>query len=259
MKKYLFTCAITFIAPSAFATLGSGLYLSAGVGGGWLNYDKLEYFHLDYPNVRFNNGDLVIRDKVVEDNFNDSAEYAEQNKGVVAGRAAIGYLWDVFEGEPTHIGGSIYTINATLGLEFGYRIFDKINSEHSETEQDSNFSEIPPFDVVETATSKTFNQAFDLMAVARLPFTENNKFALLLKGGVAYNIYEVESNLTITADLSEEPVPGYNRDLNFDTEKYDEFLPVLGAGLEYMFYTHFGISAEYSAIMDLAIMRTVNY
>lgn len=247
MKKYLYACLITCVTPSAFAAWGTGFYATIGIGGGWLDVNEIQDFALDYPNVRFDNPDLSIRDSKVIENYNDTAVYDLVGNTVLAGRASLGYLWDIFDGEPTKIGESIYTINATFGLEFGYRLFDKVSDSHTEQETDDTFA-IPDFQVFETATSDTYNQAFDLQAVARLPFDEDRKFALLLKGGIAYNMNRTDTDLVIEADLEEEPQDGYNRDLSFDSITNDEWLPVATVGLEYMLYAHLGFSAEYSAI-----------
>lgn len=246
MKKYIVTSVLACLAPNAFAGLGSGLYFSVGGGGGWLSYDQLDSFDLGYPDIAFDTSDPIIRKDRATANFYDTAQYSEQEETVIAGRAAIGYLWDIFEGEPTKIGNSIYTINATFGLEVGYRIFDTIDNNHTEVETDSNYS--VPFDVYETFSSEVKNQAVDLSAVARLPFTQDNKFALLLKGGVAYNNYKIE-NMTLVIDAQIDPAPpNYDMTIDLGSETYDEFLPVASAGLEYMLYSHFGVSAEYSAI-----------
>ncbi|HLF67314.1 MAG TPA: hypothetical protein VI522_06810, partial [Gammaproteobacteria bacterium] len=203
--------------------------------------------------------DSDVVDEDVIDNFENTSVYGTTSDTVIAGRAAIGYLWNIFDGEPTKFANAIYTVNATLGLEFGYRLFDNADASNTITEID-NINVPPvvplpappqpfPYEVFETATVETKNEAFDILAVLRLPFTEDNKFALLLKGGVAYNMYSFETTqLSIEANL-EVPQEDYNRVIELSQKQdHNEFLPALGAGLEYMFYANFGISAEYNAI-----------
>lgn len=268
MNKYISACMFGLCAtPAAFANLGSGFYITLGIGGGFVDYQELQSFDLDYVNLY---NDVVVEDELNEavlTNFNESAQYSDASKGVLAGRAAVGYMWDVFDGESTKIAGAIYTINATLGLELGYRLFDNVDTSAETIEKDfthngqggSTPSEgcfvgaTPCFYVYETATDKIENQAADLSAVLRLPFTEDNKLALLLKGGVAYNMYKVKTSIVIEADTPNPPPPPDTPGLPYDrtvteTQNHDEFLPVVGAALEYMFYENVGISAEYSAI-----------
>lgn len=269
MNKHLIACSLLCFTPGVFAAWGSGLYLTIGGGGAQVDAKEATSFDLDYPNVYVDNLNPNIADQVVLDNLDNTVQYQVNSETVAGGRAAIGYLWNFFEGEPTKMLGAIYTVNATLGLEFGYRLFDKINSDHTEIELDTKTVPQPPdpqlppggpctdfppgqqpahcFEVDETLSVETTNQAFDLLAVARLPFTEDNRFALLLKGGVAYNMNEIKETLTIEADL-ETPPSDYDKNLDFTAETNDEFLPVWAVGLEYMFYSHFGISVEYNAI-----------
>lgn len=245
MNKTLTTCFIMLCSPSVFAAVGSGFYFSAGAGAGWENANQLETFNIDYNTLYAN---IHVDDELndaVRKNFNDSAVYNDNTESVLAGRAAIGYLWDIFDGEPTKIGGAIYTVNATLGLELGYRYFDQ-----AETNEVTVIEEGSNFDTFETVNQKYENQAIDLSAVLRLPFTEDSKFALLLKGGVAYNFYEVKTTINIEADTTPPPTtePPYNRTVH-DNDRHNEFLPVFAGALEYMFFDNFGMSVEYNAIV----------
>ncbi len=274
MNKYISSCLLSLCAtPTAFAALGSGFYITLGIGGADVDYQNLESFDLDYVPLY---NDIVVNDELNEavlSNFNESAQYSDASKGVLGGRAALGYLWDIFEGEPTQIGDAIFQFNATFGLEIGYRLFETIENTLEEIEKDGTHDTgsggtSPPsegcfingstdpncFFVYETATDKFKTQAVDISAVLRLPFTDDNRLALLLKGGIAYNMRTVDTSIQIEADTSNPPD---DFDISYDrtvTESIDhnEFLPVYGAALEYMFYEHFGISAEYSAITGSA-------
>ncbi len=256
MKKYLPNCLILCLLPSsALASLGSGFYLSAGVGGGWLDAATVTDFTLDYPFVYATVPDPDELSEDIIDNFENTATYGSSSANVIAGRAAIGYLWPIFDGEPQKFANAIYTVNATLGLEFGYRLFETVNKSTTIVEMDSinvppGGPSLLPYEVFETAAVKTRNSAFDVLAVARFPFTEDNALALLLKGGVAYNIYKQEvTKLTIEANL-EVPIEDYNRTIDLaQKQDFDEFLPSVGAGLEYMFYSHVGVSVEYNALL----------
>ncbi|MGA2654714.1 MAG: outer membrane beta-barrel protein [Gammaproteobacteria bacterium] len=258
MNKYLSTCVLICVAPSAFAKPGSGFYATIGVGGGFVDFQQITSFDIDYEHtINESNPSEAINEA-----FFNTVEYEYDSKTVLGGRAAIGYLWDIFEGEPTEFDGAIFTFNSTFGFELGYRLFDNVTSSFNQTSEDTlnsapNPCTIPPDIVVtctldENAQSKTKLQAADLLAVIRLPFTTDSQFALLLKGGVAYNIYEVETSIDVEIDpdiIPAEPLPpGYNSTYTIDKQKHDEFLPVLAAGLEYMFNDNFGLSAEYNAI-----------
>jgi opacity protein-like surface antigen len=269
MNKYISACLLSLCAtPIVFASPGSGFYISIGVGGADVDYQKLESFDLDYVPLY---NDIVVEDELNEavlSNFNESAQYSDASEGVLGGRAALGYLWDIFEGEPTQIGDAIFQFNATLGLEVGYRLFETVENSLEEIEKDGTHNGPPPasppsdecfingsadpncFFVYETATDKFKTQAVDLSAVLRLPFTDDNRLALLLKGGVAYNMRTVDTSIVIEADTSNPPndfdIP-YDRTVT-ESIDHNEFLPVYGAALEYMFYEHMGISAEYTAI-----------
>ncbi|MFA6038370.1 MAG: hypothetical protein WC748_09665 [Legionellales bacterium] len=263
MNKYISACVMGLCAsPTAFASaIGTGFYFTLGVGGGPVDYQQANSFDLDYQTLYdniFTNDEL---NQAVLDNYNDTVQYSDASENVLGGRAAIGYMWDIFEGEPTKIGDALYKFNATLGLELGYRLFDNVEtSPTTETVQDTSHedSDTPNcttpegedcFFVDQTATNTIHNQAIDISAVARLPFTEDNRLALLLKGGVAYNFYEVDTTITIEADTGNpptQPLP-YDRTIT-EKQSHNEFLPVVGAALEYMVFTNVGVAAEYSAI-----------
>jgi opacity protein-like surface antigen len=250
MKKFLAACLYLCTIPSAFAEIGSGLYLTIGAGSGWLQAGELIDYNLNYEDEFFNNTNPNEFDQAVLNNFNESAEYNYGNQSVLAGRAAFGYLWELFDGEPKKVGGALYTINATLGLEVGYRIFGKVTNDLEKVVPNSDFGIDSEF-TIENASEDINNQAIDLSAVLRLPFTEDSRLALLLKGGAAYNIFNIDT--TIQGEASKDAEPPitpfpYNRTIE-ESETHDEFLPVVGAGLEWMFYDHFGLSVEYSAIM----------